>query len=249
VHSELVRNANALLTERPDEISTAGWVQYAGELARQDRIGAAVIPWGDLDAAYSKMLSIKERRTEPSSQFAGAVQTLADNVLDIAARAFDVHFTLSLPPPPSDAEIRELGPGAAAALPELPVSKAVEQAITSARLGRRRRVRRALKQSSVFGLGRPAGDTSTPGQGTEADLVHSTIDSSGRDYEILPIFTRDSYLASAIQLNRDLMGTFVLKLEGSALVKEVHSDVNLVINPWSPAQFILPAKRRRARLR
>lgn len=249
VHSELSRDATALLTERPDEISTASWTQYAGELARQDRIGAALVPWGELDATYSKMRLIAEGKTEPSPQFADAVRKLADDVLDIAARAFDVHFALPAPDPPSPEELDRLLADARAAPVELPISEALEQAITSGRLGRRRRVRRALKQATVSALGYPAGDTSTPGQGSESNLGHETVNSHGRDYEILPIFTRASHLRTALEIHPDWSTMPVLAIVGDPLLGHVHSDVNLVINPWSPVQYILPAKRRGARLR
>jgi hypothetical protein len=283
IRSELVRNANALSSGSPAAISAEYWARYSGDLAGAEKIGPVVLPWDDLDAAYFKLRLIAEGRTSPSSTLAVALRDLADQLLDVAAKAFDVALPVPLPAPPlvegtehpsavpvrvpplgRDVEHPSVVPAPASptagetehpsvvpgtAFNQLPVSHEVERAIASRRVGRARRVRKALNASSIYGLGTPAGDTSIPGYGTESNLVHFYIDSRGHDYAMLPVFTRGFYLASALAANREWLGTAVMRVDGGPLLKNRSKEANLVINPGSPLEMIVPAKSRGERFR
>jgi prevent-host-death family protein len=106
---------------------------------------------------------------------------------------------------------------------------------------RLRDVRHALTQVDVFALGRPAGDTSVPGQGTDSDLLHFTVDDEhGREVVMLPIFTAVETLRSALIRNEDWQSLYVLLISGRALLQNVDADVTIVIDPWSDAEFQIP---------
>ena len=99
----------------------------------------------------------------------------------------------------------------------------------------------ALRQSTVLGLGQPAGDTSNPGQGTEADLLHFSIDDSeGVEQVMLPVFTSPAILRPALLRNPEWQALSVLEIDGGDLWTNIDEDVILVINPWSRLEFQLP---------
>jgi excisionase family DNA binding protein len=104
------------------------------------------------------------------------------------------------------------------------------------------RVRAALGHSHIYTLGRPAGEHVGPGMHTETDLLHFTIeDASGHERVMLPVFTRINIMREALQRNPEWAGLAVLEVDGQQLLKNVDSDVIIVVNPWSGFEFQLPA--------
>ena len=102
-------------------------------------------------------------------------------------------------------------------------------------------VRRCLGNTSIYSLGEPAGDLSVPGQGTESDLLHFTVDdSAGIERVLLPLFTRPEFLQTALVRNPDWQTFKILEIEGQPLLDNVDSDVTIVINPWTILEFLFP---------
>ena len=102
-------------------------------------------------------------------------------------------------------------------------------------------VKEQFGKTNVYCLGQPAGDTSVPGQGTESDLLHFTIDDSkGIERVMLPVFTRPDIMREALLRNPDWQTLSVLEVDGKALLENVDSDVIIVINPWSRLEFQIP---------
>ena len=104
-------------------------------------------------------------------------------------------------------------------------------------------VRDQFAKTDIYALGQPAGDTSVPGQGTESDLLHFTIDdAAGVERVMLPVFTRPDIMKEALLRNPEWQTLSVLQIGGSALLENVDDDVTIVINPWSRLEFQIPAR-------
>jgi hypothetical protein len=102
-------------------------------------------------------------------------------------------------------------------------------------------VRDQFAKTEIYALGQPAGDTSVPGQGTESDLLHFTIDDEdGTEKVLLPVFTRPDIMREALLRNPDWQTLSVLQINGQALLENVDADVTIVINPWSRLEFQIP---------
>lgn len=98
-------------------------------------------------------------------------------------------------------------------------------------------------KTDVYCLGQPAGDLSVPGQGSESDLLHFTVDDAkGVERVMLPVFTRPDIMKEALLRNPDWQTLSVLQVNGRALLDNVDDDVIIVINPWSRLEFQLPPK-------
>lgn len=101
-------------------------------------------------------------------------------------------------------------------------------------------VRQQFEKTDVYALGYPAGDTSVPGQGTESDLLHFTInDETGTERTMLPVFTRPEVMRDALLRNPEWQTLSVLQVHGKDLLDHVGLDVTVVINPWSSLEFQL----------
>jgi SseB protein N-terminal domain len=97
-----------------------------------------------------------------------------------------------------------------------------------------------LKVTQVYVLGHPAGDTSTPGYGTESDILHFTIDEDhGEEHSYMPIFTRPDAMRKALLRNPDWQELSILEVDGGALIADRDHDVTLVVNPWSKYEWQL----------
>lgn len=104
-------------------------------------------------------------------------------------------------------------------------------------------VREQFNKTDIYALGQPAGDTSVPGQGTESDLLHFTIDDDkGGEKVMLPVFTRPDIMRTALLRNPEWQMLSVLQVNGKALLENVDNDVTVVINPWSQLEFQIPSK-------
>jgi SseB protein N-terminal domain len=102
-------------------------------------------------------------------------------------------------------------------------------------------VKDQFAKTEIYALGQPAGDTSVPGQGTESDLLHFTIDDEdGTEKVLLPVFTRPDIMREALLRNPDWQTLSVLQINGQALLDNVDADVTIVINPWSRLEFQIP---------
>jgi len=101
-------------------------------------------------------------------------------------------------------------------------------------------IRGELSRADVFCLGQPAGQLSTPQQGSESDLLHFTIhDAQGSEQVMLPVFTQPEIVRAALARNPDWQTLAVLQVQGQALLEHVHTDVIIVINPWSRLEYQL----------
>ena len=101
-------------------------------------------------------------------------------------------------------------------------------------------VQNLLKPTQLYALGTPAGDTSVPGEGTESDLLHFTIDDpEGKERTLMPLFTRLDVVRSALLRNPDWQSLSVLEVNGGAVIVNRDTDVFLVINPWSKLEWQL----------
>ena len=104
-------------------------------------------------------------------------------------------------------------------------------------------VENLLKQTQVYALGFPAGDTSVPGHGTESDILHFTVDDAeGKDKVFMPLFTRSQVMRDALLRNPDWQKLSVLEVNGGDLIANRDSGVSLVVNPWSKLEWQLPSK-------
>jgi hypothetical protein len=106
--------------------------------------------------------------------------------------------------------------------------------------GKLAEVRGVLAASDVYALGGPAGEISVPGQGTESDLLHFTIDANGEDRVMLPVFTQPDILRQTLLRNPDWQSLSVLQINGGDLLSARDPDVTLIINPWSQLEFQIP---------
>jgi hypothetical protein len=123
---------------------------------------------------------------------------------------------------------------------------ALESAIAAS--GDSRAVRKLLAGTAIYALGEPAGDTSVPGQGTESDLLHFTIDEDEDELVMLPVFTNEEVLRDALIRNEDWLSLKVLEIDGGALLEARDDDVTLVVNPWSETtEFRVPPRSRARR--
>src|SRR5262249_32107093 len=66
------------------------------------------------------------------------------------------------------------------------------------------------REESVYALGEPAG--------SEADILHFTIDTAGGESVVLPVFTGISHLRLALLKNPDWLSFKVLEINGGDLV-------------------------------
>ncbi len=104
-------------------------------------------------------------------------------------------------------------------------------------------VKEVMGDTYVYALGSPAGDTSIPGQGTDSDLLHFTIDDAqGVERVMLPVFTQPAIMREALLRNPDWQTLSVLEMEGAALLENIDDDVIVVINPWSSLEFQIPSR-------
>jgi hypothetical protein len=116
---------------------------------------------------------------------------------------------------------------------------ALERAVVGAREGGAA-IRELLKPAMVYVLGKPAGNTSVPGQGTESNILHFRIDDDdGKEQMLAPIFTRADVLRNALMRNPDWQTLAVLEVNGGDLLENLDGDVILVIDPWSRFEFRL----------
>lgn len=98
-------------------------------------------------------------------------------------------------------------------------------------------VRAAIQAAQVYTLGHPVDE---PGEGGQSDLLHFAIDDDdGTELVMLPIFTRSEIMQDALLRNPDWQALSVLEVNGRALLDNIDSDVNVVVNPWSPGEFVL----------
>jgi hypothetical protein len=108
-------------------------------------------------------------------------------------------------------------------------------------------IREALSGAEILCLGRPAGQMSTPQQGSESDLLHFTVDDAeGSERVMLPVFTSTEIMREALARNPDWQTLSVLQVQGGALLDHVDADVIIVINPWSRLEYQLPPGERPA---
>ena len=99
---------------------------------------------------------------------------------------------------------------------------------------------KVLRKADVFVIGTPAGDTTTmPGQGTESDILHFTVDDHGEELVMMPVFTNAKDMREALVKNEDWQEFSVLLVSGGALLDNRDPDVTLVIDPWSELEFQL----------
>jgi|SRR5580704_5288873 hypothetical protein len=110
-------------------------------------------------------------------------------------------------------------------------------------------VREMLAKYNIYVLGQPAGDTSIPGQGTESDLLHFTIDdeTTGGEKVMLPCFTNEEAIAKSLVRNPEWQTLSVLMVHGGALLEHLEDDVTIVIDPWTEFEWQLPLAQEEAR--
>jgi len=103
-------------------------------------------------------------------------------------------------------------------------------------------IREKVAETNIYALGHAAGEVTTHG-GTEADLLHFTIDDEhGVERVMLPVFTRPNFLREALLRNPDWQTLMVLVVDGAGLIAHIEDDVTLVINPWSSLEFQVPSR-------
>jgi len=131
---------------------------------------------------------------------------------------------------------------------ELPPLEGIEEAIGSHRLGRSRRVQKALKRSRIYALGFAAG-APIPGGGTMTQSVQWIIPTRRRHYLTTPLFTRASFIRAAVQRHPDWLKADIVEMVGHELLATRDPAMNLVLNPGTRCEFIVPARRRRDRVK
>lgn len=98
-------------------------------------------------------------------------------------------------------------------------------------------VREAIRGTEVYALGQQVNEL---GEAPSSDLLHFTIDSDdGTELTMLPIFTRADTMRTALLRNPEWQEFSVLEINGRALLDNIDTDVNVVVNPWTPAEFVL----------
>jgi hypothetical protein len=132
----------------------------------------------------------------------------------------------------------DFGDGESAGLEEL--EAVLRDAV--GRTGQAAVVRAAIRTVELYALGHTAGDTSVPGRGTEADLLHFGIDLAGEEVVMLPVFTNSAVMREALLRNADWQQMSVLSVNGGALLDNIDDEVVLVINPWSDLEFQIPSR-------
>jgi hypothetical protein len=107
--------------------------------------------------------------------------------------------------------------------------------------GSESRVLEAVWAAQIYALGGPAGQKSR-NRGTEADLLHFTIDDeAGTEIVLLPVFTSFSRMQLGIIRNPFWSVQNVLQIDGAALLMNIDDEVQIVINPWTDLEFRLPS--------
>lgn len=99
---------------------------------------------------------------------------------------------------------------------------------------------RVLRETQIFAVGKPAGDTSVPGYGTESEIVHFEAGEGRSKRTLMPLFTSTPILRDALIRNPAWQSQAVLEIDGGALLDNRDPDVTLVIDPWSPLEYQLP---------
>lgn len=95
----------------------------------------------------------------------------------------------------------------------------------------------AIRGTEVYALGQPVDEA---GEAPSSDLLHFTIDSDdGTELTMLPIFTRGDTMRIALLRNPEWQTLSVLEINGRALLDNLDPDVNVVVNPWTPSEFVL----------
>ena len=111
------------------------------------------------------------------------------------------------------------------------------------------RVRQAFRDSEVWVLGFPAGETTTRAEGivggSESDILHFTIDDEdGKEKTLLPAFTSRDTLREALLRNPEWHNLSVLGVNGGALLDNIDKEVDVVVNPWTRLEYQLPNPQR-----
>lgn len=97
-------------------------------------------------------------------------------------------------------------------------------------------------RSTVFALGRPAGEVTAEGS-SESDLLYFKADVDGQEQVFLPVFTRMPALMTGLAKGGPMWWTLqILAVEGSALMDSVDPNVTIVINPWTWLEYQLPPR-------
>lgn len=101
-----------------------------------------------------------------------------------------------------------------------------------------KRVRSLFQQSHVLVLGSavPNKDPSSP-----RILTFMVDDDKGNDRVMLPIFTSRDALRQGLLLNKEWTSLAVFGVDGHDLLPSVPTDVTVVIDPWTPLQYVLPS--------
>jgi hypothetical protein len=103
--------------------------------------------------------------------------------------------------------------------------------------GSRELVCEAIRGTEVHALGQLV---HAVGEAPSSKLLHYTVDSDeGTELTMLPIFTRGDTIHIALLRNPEWQALSVLKINGRALLNNIDTDVNLVVNPWAASEFVL----------
>ena len=95
----------------------------------------------------------------------------------------------------------------------------------------------AIRGTEVYTLGQPVNEA---GEAPSSDLLHFTIDSDdGTELTMLPIFTRGDTMRIALLRNPEWQALSMLEINGRALLDNIDPDINVVVNPWTPSEFVL----------
>ena len=95
-------------------------------------------------------------------------------------------------------------------------------------------VRDAIRATEVYALGHPVDEEAS------SDLLHFTVDGpGGPDLVMLPVFTRPDAMREALLRNPEWQALSVLEVNGGALLDNIEPDVTVVVNPWTPEEFML----------
>jgi cellulose synthase operon protein C len=95
-----------------------------------------------------------------------------------------------------------------------------------------------LSESQILTVGYPAGETSMPGHGTEANLLHFTIDDKdGNELVMIPIFTNVEFMRDALYRNLEWRVMAALSIEWRPFWENIDDGVIVVVNPWSPLEY------------
>jgi tetratricopeptide (TPR) repeat protein len=105
------------------------------------------------------------------------------------------------------------------------------------------RVRDSVASGDIYGLRRPAADTSASGEGAETDLLRFTSETED-DTETtwLPLFTNSTALRSALLRVPGWPQLSLIRLDGAELLAGLGRDEAAVINPWSDLEYEIPSR-------